>query len=58
MGEKISENDYYADYPCPKCGSRIITHYGPGMEIDFCTNENCDYEFTYYTDILDFYDLE
>lgn len=29
------------DYKCPECGGDLITNYGPGISITFCTN--CGY---------------
>lgn len=36
---------------CPKCGAQLITSYGPGLEVDRCTQ--CDYNEYDYTGIED-----
>lgn len=39
---KVAHNEHKADWKCPACGGDIITKYGPGIEMSWCTK--CDYE--------------
>lgn len=43
-GEKtrLAQNEIKEDWKCPECGGDIITNYGPGISISFCTK--CGYE--------------
>ena len=29
---------------CPKCGGLLIANFGPGISVEFCAEDNCDYE--------------
>ena len=47
----MNESEKYADYLCPYCGSKVITYFGPGIEIDYCSNSECDFEEIDYPEI-------
>ena len=38
--EDIRENDTR----CPKCGGILIANLGTGISVEFCAEDNCDYE--------------
>jgi len=44
----LGDSEFIADYKCPKCGGDLITNYGPGISITFCTKcgySDEDYDF-------------
>ena len=46
--EMLGDNEILVDWKCPECGGDIITNYGPGISISFCTHcgyEDEDYDF-------------
>ena len=53
MSIQLLRNEHIADYKCPICGSDVIVNCGPGIELDYCTNPDCDYEDYDYPEILD-----
>ena len=38
--EDIRDNDTR----CPKCGGILIANFGEGISVEFCAEDNCDYE--------------
>ncbi len=32
------------DTCCPRCGGLLIAKFGAGISVEFCAEDNCDYE--------------
>jgi ribosomal protein S27AE len=42
--EKFVEDIREENNRCPKCGGLLIAKFGAGISVEFCVEDNCDYE--------------
>ena len=48
----LGDNEVLVEkYRCPKCGGQLVTNYGPGLEVDICTQcGHNEYDYTGFED--------
>ena len=42
--EEFVEDIRECNNRCPKCGGLLIANFGAGISVEFCAEDNCDYE--------------
>lgn len=42
--EEFVEDIRECNNRCPKCGGILIANFGAGISVEFCAEDNCDYE--------------
>ena len=38
------DEEFVEDNRCPKCGGLLIVNFGMGISVEFCAEDDCDYE--------------
>ena len=46
--EEFVEDLRYYHTRCPKCGGILIANFDEGISVEFCAEDNCDYEYYDY----------
>ena len=42
--EEFVEDIRECNNRCPQCGGLLIANFGAGISVEFCAEDNCDYE--------------